>query len=506
MCADDEAVQMFELENVVRKLKSPMPEAQESEDSPVQMSNSGALRVPKPGEGQREAAIPIWIKSQPERVDGLSRNSGDTSPVPISASVAPFIRNKDAVMAEASVNSATSPVAKVGEHATGFGPVLTFIGAVSSIALVIGVSVWTYKLGQRDAMEVPVVKAMVGPSRMLPKDPGGLITPHQGLSVNRVLEGGGVRPVARKVVTAPGDGVLKDEDLPQAALEMLAVEQLPQARPIASRETTDLVGLNGQASADLPLTAAVAVAVEATGAKVVVAKPNGLSGRKRPDTVDSPELDIAPVRPVMDTATITRPDTPSMAALSTPDAPVIVAEIAPEAVDEPKVTDENIAPVDVVSLAIPAKGKGPRSAPVVSVCAMSRPKDVNATVRNAIDAAVETAIAAQLANTTGSTAVAKTIVATNDHRLDTIPLPTGTRMIQLGAFGSEKIALSKWEQFQRRNTDLLGGKKSYVQRTDVSGKIYYRLRVAGYGSKADTLAACSALIARNLECITVTLR
>lgn len=79
-------------------------------------------------------------------------------------------------------------------------------------------------------------------------------------------------------------------------------------------------------------------------------------------------------------------------------------------------------------------------------------------------------------------------------------------MIQLGAYASEAVARQQWDRLSNQHDDLLGSKDHYVQRTDSSGKIFYRLRVAGYDTKEDTRAACAAISARGLPCITVTLR
>ena len=48
---------------------------------------------------------------------------------------------------------------------------------------------WAYRLGTRDAAEVPIIRAMEGPTRIQPEDPGGLRAAHQGLEVNSVLAG-----------------------------------------------------------------------------------------------------------------------------------------------------------------------------------------------------------------------------------------------------------------------------------------------------------------------------
>ena len=66
-------------------------------------------------------------------------------------------------------------------------------GAAVFVALVAGMGLWSYNLGTRDAGEVPVIKAIDGPARIQPEDPGGLQAAHQGLEVNRVLAGASMR-------------------------------------------------------------------------------------------------------------------------------------------------------------------------------------------------------------------------------------------------------------------------------------------------------------------------
>ena len=62
-------------------------------------------------------------------------------------------------------------------------------GAAVFLALVAGLGLWSYRLGTRDAAEVPVIRAMEGPARVEPDDPGGIRAAHQGLEVNDVLAG-----------------------------------------------------------------------------------------------------------------------------------------------------------------------------------------------------------------------------------------------------------------------------------------------------------------------------
>ena len=62
-------------------------------------------------------------------------------------------------------------------------------GALASLALLIGLVMWTWQTGTQDTSEIPVILAQSGPARDLPDEPGGLEIPHQGRSVNTLVEG-----------------------------------------------------------------------------------------------------------------------------------------------------------------------------------------------------------------------------------------------------------------------------------------------------------------------------
>ncbi|MEM8740356.1 MAG: SPOR domain-containing protein [Pseudomonadota bacterium] len=80
--------------------------------------------------------------------------------------------------------------------------------------------------------------------------------------------------------------------------------------------------------------------------------------------------------------------------------------------------------------------------------------------------------------------------------------PTGTQLIQLGAFDSPEVARAEWTRLVRAHGDLLGTKGPLVQRTVVSGRVFFRLRAEGFANRAEARATCSALNARGLPCIT----
>ena len=79
----------------------------------------------------------------------------------------------------------------------GIGRLVNILGAVASVALVAGIGVWGYKLLMRDVSGVPVVRALEGPMRIAPEDPGGRPADHQGLAVNEVAAYGTAAAPAR---------------------------------------------------------------------------------------------------------------------------------------------------------------------------------------------------------------------------------------------------------------------------------------------------------------------
>jgi cell division septation protein DedD len=102
----------------------------------------------------------------------------------------------------------------IPESVRRFGGALLFLGLVGMMAL------WAYRLGTRDAGEVPIIRAMEGPSRFQPEDPGGSTAAHQGLEVNAVLAGRPAPEDAAAAQLAPQPGALVAEDGPQGMLEI----------------------------------------------------------------------------------------------------------------------------------------------------------------------------------------------------------------------------------------------------------------------------------------------
>ncbi|MCF6232137.1 MAG: SPOR domain-containing protein [Rhodobacteraceae bacterium] len=155
---------------------------------------------------------------------------------------------RDVVQGVQGVSSNTQPTP------TGFGNAVRMLGAVASLALVAGVGIWGYKLIARDVSGVPVVRALAGPMRIQPVDPGGFQADHQGLAVNAVAADGTAAATADRLMLAPPPVELALEDVPigqsVAVAEVAqepAVDSDPQVEKLASLTVDALVAqLTGQ--------------------------------------------------------------------------------------------------------------------------------------------------------------------------------------------------------------------------------------------------------------------
>jgi len=157
------------------------------------------------------------------------------------------------------------------------GRIVNVIGALSSVALVLGVGWWGYKLAVRDVNGVPVIQALQGPTRIAPTDPEGQVAAHKGLSVNQVAAQGTAAPLPERITLAPGTVGLTDEDTPGIGGTAM---QVPPPRPAALETDPGIV-----ASLALPdqMTSGVAPLVsDPIAAPDAIAEAATLPGTMRP--------------------------------------------------------------------------------------------------------------------------------------------------------------------------------------------------------------------------------
>jgi hypothetical protein len=149
-------------------------------------------------------------------------------------------------------------------------------GALTSLALVAGIGVWGYQLMVRDANGVPVVRALEGPMRVEPADPGGERMAYQGLAVNQVAAAGEAGDIADALTLAPPAPALLDQDLPRAAL---GTEPLPDVG--AAADDAVLEALDA-APPEVVVEAAVVDSAPVAPAEVIPATVAGVSRSLRP--------------------------------------------------------------------------------------------------------------------------------------------------------------------------------------------------------------------------------
>ncbi|MEE9428067.1 MAG: SPOR domain-containing protein [Paracoccaceae bacterium] len=143
---------------------------------------------------------------------------------------------------------------------------VNWLGALISITLMAGLVWWGYQLLVRDVSGVPVVRALEGPMRITPDDPGGLSALHQGLAVNNIAAVGEAEAPADRLVLAPKPTVLNGEDQTAEVLQQMQAEQLVTNVPVPDENalSSSAPVLSDSAEALEPVVADQASLIEAT--------------------------------------------------------------------------------------------------------------------------------------------------------------------------------------------------------------------------------------------------
>ncbi|HDR29709.1 SPOR domain-containing protein [Rhodovulum sp.] len=294
-----------------------------------------------------------------------------------------------------------------GDARPGIKTALHWAGGALSLSLVAGLCVWGYQILVRDVSGVPVVRALEGPMRIAPEDPGGRQADHQGLAVNRVAADGEAAPPADTLRLAPNPLALTEEDRPRAELAPL---DLAAPAPTPWDE-----------EADQQVQEAFTLA---------------------------PEADEAA-------------DAAMMAALD-------------------EATADEITPL--MQLPAGALSHSPRPA--------ARPDTEDLAARAAIAAATAA------------------LMPRSAAELPVTEVVAGTALVQLGAFDDAEEARLAWEGLagEGRFAGFFDRKSRVIQATEGGGRIFYRLRAAGFDDIADARRFCAALMAEGVDCIPVVAR
>lgn len=334
------------------------------------------------------------------------------------------------------------------------------IGAVVSVSLVLGLGLWSYRLMVRDVSGVPVVRALEGPSRISPDDPGGAQAAHQGLSVNRIAAIGEAAPPPDRVVLSPRPIDLSDEDRPMPPAAT-ATATAPAARPVATASGT------GPRDSDSDIVRASYAPDAATDARptdtaALVPTALGIGGAAANDGGAADLADDA-----------------------------VAAALAAEKAAEAAQAAGGLPPAGIFGTALEsalAEAMGLEGAILRSPRPRLRP--ATGTLRN-------------LENLAATTAASPTATAAP---IDPDSLAPGTRLVQLGAFDTEADAQAEWDRLSARFAAYLGERQKVVQQAESGGRSFYRLRAAGFADEGDARRFCAALLAEQATCIPVLIR
>lgn len=147
----------------------------------------------------------------------------------------------DSVQAEAGTTSGSTWRAKTA----------TAAGALISIVILATIVVWSYRLGVRDAAEVPVIRASTEAFKSKPDDPGGLEVAHQNRTVYELVA---PSAAASQEGYAPEAERLTAEDAAPAKMNAAPVPRpaatevvVARPAPVAPAETTEAVTTETQA-------------------------------------------------------------------------------------------------------------------------------------------------------------------------------------------------------------------------------------------------------------------
>lgn len=153
-------------------------------------------------------------------------------------------------------------------------------GALLSLALIAGLGVWGYQLAMRDVTGVPVVRALEGPMRIQPEDPGGVAAAHQGFAVNAIAAEGQAEGPASEVALAPAPAALEDEDLPAHPDDAISAVSMAEADETVPDEP----------AAVAPQAAALTEETETDDMAAVLAMADALASGAAPLTGDEADL------------------------------------------------------------------------------------------------------------------------------------------------------------------------------------------------------------------------
>jgi len=333
-------------------------------------------------------------------------------------------------------------------------------GAAVSLSLMLGVGVWGYQLVMRDVTGIPVVRAVTGDMRVAPENPGGDVAQHRGLAVNTVAAVGEAAPPEDRLMLAPRNEGLTDEDL--------ATQPMAEAGEVRALDpdTTEV-------AAALPADDAIAEPPRRMNATEILALADRIAAGADPITATLDDTTVAPLVTLDGAEIDTAPDT----------APDVVS------------------PTDAVALALAEALAGDDGADANPVDATLMTASLRPMARPTAQPVSDAASAPVVADTTdASVTPAAALLQGGDA------LPIGTKLVQLGAFPTTDAAQSEWTKLNRRFAQFMDGKEPLIQLASSNGADFYRLRLSGFEDLGDAKRFCAALDAGRAPCVPVIVR
>ncbi len=342
-------------------------------------------------------------------------------------------------------------------------------GALLSVALIAGLAVWGYQLAVRDARGVPVVRALAGPMRIAPDDPGGEQMAHQGLAVNNVAAVGEVAAPADRLLLAPRPVELSDEDqagfapIPASAVVPTLTATIPFSEQFPQEGTSTRV-LEGDVAA---------IDAEPEPVPVVVA------------AVAPPEVATSPLA---DPGLVARADSGQIVA----PAPLLAATaLADPGPDQVEPDQAGVVQTGVVQAAVDLV--------VAEAVAAADPEPV-------IGGTAAAVTTSQRPRQRPPRAASAAQPVTAPAATETTSLVAGTRLVQLGAYDDEATAAADWDKLKTGFTAYFEGKSQVIQKAESGGRVFYRLRAHGFADEDEARRFCAVLLNERAQCIPVLIR
>ncbi|RMC32889.1 SPOR domain-containing protein [Paracoccus alkanivorans] len=331
-----------------------------------------------------------------------------------------------------------------------------YLGALASVALMIGLMVWGWQLVSRDVSGVPVIHAVEGEARTTPEDPGGELSSYTGYAVNDVAEGAEPAPIDQ-VAIAPAVVGLTDEDVAMGEFGITAREPSHQSEVPLSFDGEPVQPLSDSEMRKRAEAEAAAAAVHAAAENAVASA----------EIVDAPASE-GPVNEVVTDEN---------------GVPAQAAAITAALVEAQSTRDAGALASSVRPARRPSTASVATPAPAESEAPASEPATVTA------------AVEAPAARPAPSAAEA------SEPEPAPVQVASGGPVVQLGAFDSDAIAKSEWSRLSGKFGSLFSGKGQVIQQHESNGRTFWRLRVAGFDDKSDAQNFCAAMKAGGTDCI-----